>query len=55
MRFHVFDLVIVDEGFEREVLDYLETLNMHTRRNIFWSCLPVRCGPWITWPPSTGA
>ncbi|MGV8078600.1 MAG: hypothetical protein AB2L22_00870 [Syntrophales bacterium] len=35
MRFHLFDLVIVDESFEREVLDYLETLNMHTRRNVF--------------------
>ncbi|NPU85421.1 MAG: hypothetical protein HPY65_13165 [Syntrophaceae bacterium] len=35
MRFHLFDLVVVDEGFEQEVLDYLETLNMSVRRNIF--------------------
>lgn len=39
MRFHVFDLVVVDEGFEREVLDYLETLNMNTRRHVFVALL----------------
>ncbi len=35
MRFHSFDVVVVDEGFEREVLDYLENLSMTTRRHIF--------------------
>jgi len=41
MRFHVFDLVVLDENFEEEnpesshVLQYLEHLPMNTRRNIF--------------------
>jgi DNA-binding NtrC family response regulator len=35
MRFHMFDVVVVDEAFDGEVLDYLESLNMATRRHIF--------------------
>lgn len=40
MRFHVYDVVVVNENFEgagqgNGVLIYLENLAMHTRRNIF--------------------
>ena len=41
MRFHVFDLVVIDENFERgnpesnRVLQYLGHLPMNTRRNLF--------------------
>ena len=40
MRFHVYDVVVVNENFEgagqgNGVLVYLENLSMHTRRNIF--------------------
>ena len=40
MRFHVFDLVVLDENYEgnpesNHVLQYLERLPMNTRRNIF--------------------
>lgn len=41
MRFHLFDMVVVNENFDpstpdhNDVLDYLETLAMSTRRQIF--------------------
>ena len=41
MRFHVYDVVVVNDNFDRSgkeanaVLDYLENLSMSTRRQIF--------------------
>jgi CheY-like chemotaxis protein len=41
MRFHIYDVIIVDDGFDQsqsgvnDVLRYLENLNMATRRQIF--------------------
>lgn len=48
MRFHVFDLIVVDELFGTEdpnnnnILKYLERLNMNERRNIFVALITRR-------------
>ena len=48
MRFHVFDMVVINEKFDtpdpdhNNVLRYLETLGMSTRRNIFVAMISDR-------------
>jgi CheY-like chemotaxis protein len=49
MRFHVFDVIVLNELFdsanpdENDVLQYLENLNMATRRRTFVALLSARC------------
>ena len=49
MRFHVFDVVVINELFdtanpeENNILQYLENLNMTTRRRIFVALVGEKC------------
>ena len=49
MRFHLFDVIVVNELFDtanpeaNDVLRYLENLNMSTRRKIFVAMVGARC------------
>jgi len=61
MRFHIFDVVVLDELFDtadrkaNAVLQYLDGMAMTTRRRFFVALLSKSSARWTTWLPSTGA